>query len=224
MAAGDMSLGSPARESFIASVGFSPENARALRQVHSRTVLVADERSSADLGATEADGLVCSGSPALLLTITVADCLPIFLVDRQTGAFGILHSGWKGTGIVLDAVELMRARFGSTPQDLWVTIGPGIGPCCYDVPHARALEFAGRFGKSAVVRRGERFFLDLRQANVTLLEAAGIADITVVSDCTCCSPFMGSFRRQGEKAFARMLAFIGRGAASHATGVTGARR
>jgi YfiH family protein len=151
--------------------------------------------------------------PDLLLTVTVADCLPIFLADRVSGAFAIVHSGWKGTGIVIEAIRLMTGRFGARVQDIAVAIGPGIGPCCYSVPPERYEEFRERFGDRSVARgtagRGE-FLLDLRGANLGLLEAEGVRDIAVVEECTCCSSRLGSFRREGPAKFTRMLAFIGR--------------
>ena len=79
--------------------------------------------------------------------------LPIFLVDPVTGAFGLVHSGWKGTGIVHAALESMMAAFGTDPRDVSVTIGPGIGPCCYRVPEERARVFLRKVRR---LRRGAR--------------------------------------------------------------------
>jgi YfiH family protein len=140
----------------------------------------------------------------------VADCLPIFFEDRESGAFGIVHSGWKGTGIVRTAIKTMNESFGTQASAVSVTVGPGIGPCCYDVPLERYDAFRSEFGAAAVRRDEEgKCFLDLRSANLALLCDAGITDVTVIEDCTACSPVLGSFRRQGPRAFTRMLAFIG---------------
>jgi len=145
------------------------------------------------------------------LTVTVADCLPIFLVDTVTGAFGLVHSGWKGTGIVVDAVAAMTARHGTRPQDVVATIGPGIGACCYRVPEERAALFAERFGAAAVTRDlGPEPRLDLRAANAALLREAGVSEIGVVTECACCSPRLGSFRRQGPESYTLMCAFLAR--------------
>ena len=143
------------------------------------------------------------------LTVTVADCLPVFLTDRRLGVFSLVHSGWKGTGIALAAVRTMAERFGSRPSDLSITIGPGIGVCCYEVPEERAALFGREFGEESVVRepgRGPR--LDLRAANVRLLTRAEVGEIVVVTDCTRCSDFLGSYRRQGAAEYTLMLAYI----------------
>lgn len=210
LAAGDMGLssrhGDPSHAAFLAAIGVEQARARAVRQVHSRTVLAVDGEPAEALAAVDADGMV-TARPELLLTVTVADCLPVFLLDTATGAFGLVHSGWKGTGIVVDALHMMAARFGTRASDTAAAIGPGIGPCCYEVPRERCEAFRERFGPAAV-RDGR--CLDLRLANVALLEAEGVGSISVVGECTCCSPRLGSFRRQGAAGFTRMLAFIGR--------------
>ena len=105
----------------------------------------------------------------------------------------------------------MAEAFGTRPADICAAIGPGIGACCYAVPEERAAGFAAQFGADAVVRgAGGTPRLDLRRANVDMLREAGVSDISVVKDCTCCTPSLGSFRRQGAADFTLMLACIGR--------------
>jgi YfiH family protein len=194
-----------ARARFLSRLGVAPPRLRHCRQVHSRTVrwLDGDPRWAVH----EADGLMAGGGNPVL-AVTVADCLPIFLLDRATGAFGILHSGWKGTGILGSALELLSARAGSRPRDLTVTIGPGIGSCCYAVDEERYESFRHNFGPESVRRGGQQLFLDLQAANLRLLEEAGVEDINVVRACTACTAVLSSCRRDGP-AFAHMLAFIG---------------
>lgn len=212
-AAGDMALSRecslPSRSRLRERLGVERERFYGARQVHSRRVLVVEGQSSAEVAGEEADGLVTTRED-VLLSVTVADCLPIFLADRRTGAFGIVHSGWKGTGIVQEAVRLLRERFGSRPQEITAVVGPGIGACCYTVPPERAALFSGRYGAAAVIPDAARPRLDLREANLVLLRGAGVGDVTVVTDCTSCSPRLGSFRRQGPGGYTLMLAWIGR--------------
>jgi polyphenol oxidase len=215
--AGSMALtrraSSDSYERSLGNRGIAPGAACALRQVHSRRViLLDDETDPAALPGVEADGMVTLRRD-LVLTVTVADCLPIILHDPARGALGLVHSGWKGTGIAVDALRLMTARFGTRPADVRVTIGPGIGPCCYAVPPERAAGFAAAFGAGAVVRDagilGAQPRLDLRRANLDLLSAVGVREFTVVGDCTCCTPALGSFRRQGAEEYVLMLAWVG---------------
>lgn len=213
-AAGDMALSRartlPWRAGYLAGRGIPPDRLYSLRQVHSRRVHLIDGQSVDETAGIEADGLLTDRSD-VVLSVTVADCLPIFLADNRTGAFGLVHSGWKGTGIVSEALTAMAARFGSSPEDISAVIGPGIGTCCYRVPEERASFFASEFGAISVVRDAAGApCLDLRAANVELLRRAGVQDVTVVTDCTSCSPDLGSFRRQGPASYTLMLAWIRR--------------
>jgi polyphenol oxidase len=212
--AGDMALSRrfshPFRARLLSDLGIPAERAFSVRQVHSQTVVVLKDEEPEAVAAREADGMI-TRSPDAVLTVTVADCLPIFLVDRASGAFALVHSGWKGTGIARKAVLALAETYGARAVDISAAIGPGIGPCCYTVPEERASGFAAQFGTNAVVRGpngGPR--LDLRRANIDMLQEAGVSDISVVTDCTCCTPSLGSFRRQGAAGFTLMLACIGR--------------
>jgi hypothetical protein len=200
---------------FLDSLGMPGDKVLGVHQVHSKKVIAFDHQTPKSLEAVEADGLVTSRRD-VLLTVTVADCLPIFLVDERSGVFGLVHSGWKGTGIVVEALRVMAEAFGTRPREVTATIGPGIGPCCYTVPQERYERFRAEFGKRAATRgdgvtvRGGRgdFRLDLKAANMQLVESAGVERVFVAADCTCCSSTLGSFRRDGQ-GFRRMLAFIG---------------
>ena len=225
-AAGDMSLRHlPERESFLRSLGIEPGRAVMLHQVHSRTVLTvgrapgsaeaappdlawpAPRPASAD-DLPDGDGLITAEREAALC-ITVADCLPIVLHDAGSGAFGLLHSGWKGTGIAADGCTLLEARCGSRPSALTAVLGPCIGPCCYDVPAERAELFRRRFAGAAVHRRQGKHYLDLRAANRRLLQAAGVGTVLSDAACTSCTPELGSYRRDGPARYTLMLVVSG---------------
>ena len=215
-AAGDLRLGSPAREPFFRVLGAPPAQLYSCRQVHSRLVLAlracnpAGRRPSADLGEVaeaEADGLACD-RPDCLLSVTVADCLPIFVYDRRGGAFALLHSGWQGTGIVTEAVRVLTEEYGADPGSLAAVLGPGIGPCCYAVDARRAELFRRQYGGQSVRDAPGRFFLDLRAANAGLLEAAGVREVHAAEECTACTKELFSFRKDGP-GFGRMAAFMG---------------
>ncbi|MDR0710494.1 MAG: polyphenol oxidase family protein [Spirochaetaceae bacterium] len=214
----------PAREKFFRALGLDPALVFSVTQVHSRTVTAVD-RQSAKAGP-EADGLV-SGDRALSLAVTVADCLPVFLYDAGGGddagggAFALVHSGWRGTGIVLEALRLMRERRHTRPEAVAAVLGPCIQGCCYRVDEARARAFEAEFGGSggafplgpvtierAGLPGGPGFFLNLQAANAWLLANAGVRNIAVCRDCTFTDERLGSFRRQGPASYTRMLAVL----------------
>ena len=140
------------------------------------------------------DGAITTSSK-LVPVVTVADCLPIFLYDEKTGCRGVLHSGWKGTGIVVQALKLAERTYGAQPSDFSVVIGPHIHSCCYQVEEERISYFTNQFGSSCIIPPNN---LSLAQANVNLLLEAGVPEDNILccSDCTCCDTRLGSFRRE----------------------------
>jgi YfiH family protein len=201
------------RARFFRSLGLPPEQVRSCTQIHSRTVLAAEGRSPE---RPEADGLV-SRDRDIALAVTVADCLPVFLYDTANGASALLHSGWKGTGIVLNALSLMAGWWGTRPEETAALLGPCIHPCCYQVDEERAALFEAEFGGAdgeiplgpVVKRTGKKPALDLQAANARLLANAGVRNIAYCEDCTCTDERLGSFRREGPSNYTRMLAVMG---------------
>jgi polyphenol oxidase len=104
-------------------------------QVHGNRVAVIDALPAAPVPAT--DGLVC-GKAGLALGIYVADCCAVYLVDPVAGAFGLLHSGRKGTeqNITGMAIAALRENFGTSPGNLIVQLSPCIRPPQYEVDFA----------------------------------------------------------------------------------------
>jgi YfiH family protein len=95
------------------------------------------------------DGLI-TNVRGVLLSVRVADCYPVLLVDVKRKAIGIFHAGWRGTTqrIVQKGVGDMRRCFGSRPQDIVAVIGPGIGSCCYEIGEEVENEFDSQFAYS----------------------------------------------------------------------------
>ncbi len=175
------------------------------RQVHSNRLHVAGESVAPARG--EADGML-SDQEGSLLGVRTADCLALLFVDRRRRAVAAVHAGWRGTvqGIAANAVERMRGEFGSVPEEMEVAIGPGIGPCCFEVGR----EVAKQFDPGVVAGR-EKPRVDLGAANRRQLLGAGIPGERIWSSnlCTHCSPEQFfSHRRDGDSA-GRMLAVIG---------------
>ncbi len=92
------------------------------------------------------DGLL-TDTPGLLLAIRTADCLPILLADPKRRAVAALHCGWRPTlkRMAEKGVGEMRRWFGSRPEDLRATIGPGIHACCYEVGEEVRARFQSQF-------------------------------------------------------------------------------
>jgi YfiH family protein len=124
------------------------------------------------------DGLVTSvtGRPLMLLT---ADCLPIAIARRDGGRVAVLHAGWRGleAGVVEAGVEAVGG-------DAVAAVGPGAGPCCYEVGDDVAGPLRARFGDD-VVRGGNA---DLWMCAERALRAQGVGEVVVAGECTICTP------------------------------------
>jgi copper oxidase (laccase) domain-containing protein len=135
----------PWHESAIAGFTSDPSAWWRAEQVHGNAVAVVPEVPTmlAPDGlpvVPGVDGLV-TGQSGILLAIYVADCGAIWLVDRKSGAIGLLHSGKKGTesNILGQALQTMNSRFGTQPQDVTAVLGPCIRPPDYDVDFAASI-------------------------------------------------------------------------------------
>ena len=182
-----------------ADIGAGFSHLATLKQVHSDRCVAASGRTGV-LGQGDA---LLENVPGAVVAVKTADCLPILLVDERHRAVAAVHAGWRGTvaRIVQRAVAAMRETFGTEPADLHAAIGPGIGPCCYQV----GPEVAAQFGVHG------RTHLDLADANRRQLVETGVPGERVYLSglCTMCrAAEFYSFRREKEAA-GRMYSFAG---------------
>ena len=97
-----------------------------LNQVHGASVI---DAATVPVDV-EADGAHASRKHVVCAVLT-ADCLPIFICNRQGTEVGLLHAGWRGlaSGIVEAGLRALR-----TPvEELMVWFGPAIGAQAYEV-------------------------------------------------------------------------------------------
>jgi polyphenol oxidase len=174
------------RRRLCAEVGAELEPLALNRQVHSTLV----HRAVAGRRGEPGDGLWTDERDVPILAMA-ADCLPLAL-SRAEGPPGVavLHVGWRG---LLDGIvaEGARALAGATHA----AIGPGIGPCCYEVGPEVSEPFRAAYGDDVLQGRN----LDLWTSAERALRAAGIADVHRVDRCTHCeADVFFSHRRTGK--------------------------
>lgn len=165
-----------------------------------------------EIVCSDTDGFItdCRG---VALTTVHADCIPIFLYDRKAKAIGMVHGGWRGTcaGIGAKAAEMMIRRYSAAPETMCCAIGPGIGPCCFEVGQEVYEAFRQQYAYvEEYAKRGEdgKFYLDLKGMNRRQLADLGIRNIEVSSHCTFCrEDLYFSYRREGAAA-GRLVASI----------------
>lgn len=127
----------PWHEAEVRDLGFDPASLQLAEQVHGAVVALAEPGGGLAEGA---DALIAQ-APGSLLGIYVADCAAVYVVDPVSGAFGLVHSGKKGTelGIVPATLAALSERFGSRVADVRVQISPCIRPPAYEVDFAAAI-------------------------------------------------------------------------------------
>jgi YfiH family protein len=147
-------------------------------QVHGPAVTRVTEPPAARVGG-EADGQATALRGVAPLVIT-ADCLPIAVAG--TTAVAMLHGGWRGLagGVIAEGVRALRDLEEDGP--LAAVIGPGAGPCCYEVGE----EVHAAFAQHGDAVRGPGRNLDLKAVARLELQAAGIADVQDLGICTIC--------------------------------------
>ena len=168
-------------------------------QVHKADVTVVRRGEAPMASRPEADILV-SNNPEVAIAVRAADCVPLLLGDRMTGAVAAVHAGWRGTaaGAARVAVAALGREFGALPGNLVAAIGPSIGGCCYEVGTELVDAFAAagherylidRWFLSPSPARGSRapppMFLDIAGANRDQLLLAGLAEQNVCVSGLC---------------------------------------
>lgn len=148
------------------------------RQVHGTTVITHRGGWEGLLRTGEADGHVAV-EKGIALTVSVADCVPVFLA-HSSGAVGILHAGWRGTGgRIVEAGLSAFARLSIAPDELSMHLGAGICGSCYEVSAEVRAQLTGQPAN----RAGN---VDLRSIIAEHASEAGVANISVSPDCTRC--------------------------------------
>jgi polyphenol oxidase len=141
------------------------------RQVHGTRVVEARPLDGGE--PPDADGQV-TGARGVAPMVLTADCLPVALVAPEGVA--MLHAGWRGLagGILTEGADALRALGASR---IAAAIGPGAGPCCYEVGD----EVHAAFGTSGRT-------VDLKAIARERLDAAGVDEVHDCGLCTMCDP------------------------------------
>jgi copper oxidase (laccase) domain-containing protein len=154
------------------------------QQVHCNKIAVIDRSMHADKEFAGCDGLI-TNQKQVALGIHVADCCAVYIVDPETPAIGLIHSGKKGTELAIasEAIQQMRASFGSDPAKLILQLSPCIRPPHYEI------DFAAKI--------------------IEQCRAAGAKQIHDTGICTACDTDRYYSYRAEKGKTGRMLALLG---------------
>lgn len=173
------------RNNFFSKTGIDPEDVVSADLVHGVRVYSTGRKDRGKI-IWKTDALV-TNAKGVFLSVTVADCLPIFLYDPQKRAVGMIHAGWRGLekGIIGKTIEKMKEKYKSRPESILAVIGPGICANHYEVGDEVAAYFQ-KYAKFAIINKSKKKFLDLKKIALIQLKEGGIREknIKINSDCT----------------------------------------
>ena len=198
------------------ALGVPAERIYFLSQVHGKAAIAlrGDERT-ADVLELEGDALV-GRTPGTAYGVRTADCVPILVGDRRTGAVASVHAGWRGIvrGVV-EAGVLKLLEVAGDDVDLVAAIGPHIRGTAFEVSEEVAEELASASPVPCVLRRaGMKPHVRLDNIVRAKLVALGVPhdQIDDVEGCTATEPErFFSFRRDGKIGGRHLSAIVARG-------------
>jgi YfiH family protein len=196
-----------------AVLGVTPARLYTATQVHGKdAIAVRGTEDRSEVLACKADALA-SAAAGVACGVKVADCVPVLVADRASGAVAAIHSGWQGTevNVVAAGIAALRKAIGG-PGQLLAAIGPHIEVCCFEVGQdvAERLRSCAPEADAIDATRVPRPHVDLRKIVRAQLAAAGVLasevdDVRGCSKCDAASFF--SYRRDRENS-GRLLAAI----------------
>ena len=166
------------RSDFINSLGLDISDLVYANQIHSAHI--EEVRSPGNYENT--DGFF-SFSNSLVLSITIADCFPVFLGDPESGAYALLHMGWRGTvsGILPRAMNIFEEKKIKT-NSLIFAIGPGISAEFFEVGPEVKQKFSSDFWTGYPDNKG---YLDLGAAIIDQFYSLGGKQSMVIDKREC---------------------------------------
>ncbi len=172
-----------------------PSEPRWIKQTHSDICHRAEKSHSireADASYTEQKGVVCA--------VLTADCLPVFVSNRQGSVVGIAHAGWRG--IVGGVIESLLKATNVNGKDLMVHLGPAISVSSYQVGAEVRNQYIDKNKSftSCFAVSTEKIYLDLYKAAKVVLNESGIVSVSGGGCCTYRDKKeFFSYRRDGKK-------------------------
>lgn len=181
------------RKQFFESIGLTVENVGYQRQIHSDVVQIIE--CGGDNGASDA---LITSKKNLGLAVAVADCVPVFIYDRQNKIIAAVHSGWRGTEqkILLKTLRTLSENYNSNPKNLISYIGPSISQANYEVGR----EVAEKFDQAFIKPKGDKYLLDVSGINYHMLLDFGVPKNQIQKSELCTYEFgtlLHSYRRDG---------------------------
>lgn len=195
------------RQSFLEKCGIKKEKVFSAGIVHGACVKTVDKY--APLIIDGADALVTKDKVAL--SVTVADCIPVYFYVKNSKIIALAHAGWRGIlGGIIENTLSEISRLGGRGNDIEVVLGPGLRACHFEIKR----DILGQFKKYSrhIINRDDKIFVDLFGIIREKLTSEGVlrSNIFESGECTFCDKNkFYSFRRDKPKETEAMMAIIG---------------
>ena len=166
-----------------------------MNQTHSKMSIDADSISSivdADASYSKKPGTVCG--------VLTADCLPVFVCNKEGTAVGIAHAGWRG--LVDGIIESLIESLDCNGEDLIVHLGPAISQLYFEVGGEVKSQYLSKNKnfENCFTYLNSKHYLDLYKAARVVLKSLGVSSISGGDRCTYKeSGQYFSYRRDGER-------------------------
>lgn len=170
------------RKRLLASLPVTPQEVVYPIQTHETKVASIDKQFLALSDAEKQQYLqgidaLITQEKGICITVSTADCVPVFLYDSQQKAVSIIHAGWRGMvgKIISSALKEMTLHYGSSPTDIHAIIGPSISLPAFEVGEEvyDAFALAG-FPMHRIAQRYNKWHIDLWEAATYLLTEFGV--------------------------------------------------
>jgi hypothetical protein len=184
-----------ANRSLLLSQYSLPSSPKWINQTHSNIAVNADLISSivdADASYSKKLGTVCG--------VLTADCLPVFVSNKEGTAVGIAHAGWRG--LVGGIIESLIESFDDNSEDLIVHLGPAISQLSFEVGEEVKSQYLSKNKnfESCFTFLNNKYYLDLYASAKVVLRGFGISLISGGERCTYNeSGQYFSYRRDGDQ-------------------------
>ena len=150
-----------------------------INQTHSKISVDADSSSSivnADASYSKKPGTVCG--------VLTADCLPVFICNKEGTAVGIAHAGWRG--LVDGVIESLIESLDCNGEDLIAHLGPAISQLSFEVGGEVKSQYLSKNKnfENCFSYLNNKYYLDLYEAARVVLKSLGVALISGGDRCS----------------------------------------
>ena len=139
---------------------------------------------------------VVTTDPTVVLTVMVADCVPVLLYDADAGVIAAAHAGRTGArnGVVSNTVATM-VELGANPDNMTAHLGPAASGRRYELPREMAEDVEEHLPGSLTRTDQGTWGSDVRAGLARQLTTLGVGNIVMDPRCTIEDSNLFSYRR-----------------------------